>query len=71
MTENKKSNKKVILGVAALVLVIAVLAIMYGVFRAKPVEGSKEITIEVINQAQESTLYELKTDAEYLRFLKV
>ena len=67
MTENKKSNKKVILGVAALVLVIAVLAIMYGVFRAKPVEGSKEITIEVINQAQESTLYELKTDAEYLR----
>ena len=67
MTETKKSNKKVILGVAALVVVIAALAIVYSVFRAKPVEGSKAITIEVVNQAEESTLYELKTDAEYLR----
>ena len=66
--ENKsKSSKKVILGVAALVVVIAALAILYNVFREKPVEGSKSITIEVVNKAEESTKYQLKTDAEYLR----
>ena len=30
-------------------------------------EGSKSITIEVVNKAEENTNYELKTDAEYLR----
>ena len=67
MTENKKTNKKVIIGVVALVAVIAVLAVVYSAFRAKPVECSKEITIEVIDNEQETTAYELRTDAEYLR----
>ena len=66
MTE-KKSNKKVIIGVVALVAVIAILAVVFCVFREKPVEGSKAITIEVVNKAQETTTYEVKTDAEYLR----
>ena len=67
MTETKKSNKKVIIGIVALVAVIAILAAVFFFFREKPVEGSKSITIEVVNKAQESTMYELKTDAEYLR----
>ena len=67
MAETKKSNKKVIIGVVALVAVIAIMAAVFFMFRAKPVEGSKSITIEVINKAQESTTYTLKTDAEYLR----
>ena len=67
MTENKKTNKKAIIGVAALIVVIAVLAVVYCVFRAKPVAGSKEVTIEVVDNQQETTTYELKTDAEYLR----
>lgn len=67
MAETKKSNKKVIIGVALLVAVIAIMAAVFFMFRAKPVEGSKSITIEVINKAQESTVYTLKTDAEYLR----
>lgn len=68
MTENRrKSNKKIVLSVGILVLLVAVLAVVYAVFGAKPVVGSKEITIEVVNKAQESTLYELKTDAEFLR----
>ena len=46
--ENKsKSSKKVILGVAALVVVIAALAILYNVFREKPVERSEEHTSEL------------------------
>lgn len=67
MTENMKTNKKAIIGVVALIVIIAVLAVVYFVFRAKPVTGSKEITIEVVDNEQETTTYELKTDAEYLR----
>ena len=66
METAKKINKKVIIGVAALVVLIAALAVVYALFIAKPVEGSKSITIEVVNSAEESTIYELHTDAEYL-----
>ena len=67
MTEKKQINKKAILGVALIVILIAVMGILYGVFREKPVEGSKAITIEVVNKAKESTIYELKTDAQFLK----
>ena len=60
-------NKKVFLGAGIFVVLIAVFAIAYGAFREKPVEGSKTITIEVINQADESKEYEVKTYAEFLR----
>jgi len=59
-------NKK-LLGVGLLVILIAVFAIAYGAFREKPVEGSKTITIEVTNQADETKKYEVQTDAEFLR----
>lgn len=58
-------NKK-IWGVGLLVVIIAVFALIYGAFSEKPVEGSKAITIEVINQAGETKEYETKTDAEFL-----
>ena len=63
----KKMNKKLLLGAGILVALIAVFAIVFALFSAKPVEGSKAITIEVVNKAQESIVYELKTDAEFLR----
>ena len=59
-------NKKTLLGLGALVIIIAALALVYGKFSEKPVEGSKAITIEVINSAEESTMYKLQTDAEFL-----
>lgn len=65
--EKKKLNKKALLGVGILAVVIAVFAIIYSVFGAKPTAGSKDITIEVIGKAGQSTVYELSTDAEYLR----
>lgn len=61
------SNKKKILGIGLVVLLIAALTLVYFTFREKPVEGSKAITIEVVNSEGKSTKYELKTDAEYLR----
>ena len=66
--ENKKiTNKKIIAGAVVLAALVAILAIVYFAFGAKPTAGSKAITIEVVNKAQESTVYEVKTDAEYLR----
>lgn len=68
MKENtKKTNKKTLIGISVLVALIALLGIFYAVFSAKPVAGSKKITIEVVNKAQESVVYEVKTDAEFLR----
>ena len=67
MAENKKSNKKIILAVAILAIVFVAMAVVFFFFRPKTAEGSKAITIEVVNSAQESKLYEVKTDAEYLR----
>ncbi|MGN0432621.1 MAG: DUF4430 domain-containing protein [Lachnospiraceae bacterium] len=65
--QNKKSNKKLILGIVALVAVVAILATVFFVFREKPVEGAKAITIEVIDNEQNSTVYDVNTDAEFLR----
>lgn len=63
----KKVNKKVVVGIVAMVLLVAVMLFVYGKFSEKPVEGSKTITIEVVNDKGESTKYELKTDARYLK----
>ena len=63
----KKSNSKVIIGVAALVAVIAILAVVFFVFREKPVQGAKSITIEVVDNEQKGTTYTVHTDAEFLR----
>lgn len=65
--ETKSSKKTLIAGGIVLVALIAVFAIIYSVFREKPVEGTKSISIEVVNKAQESATYELTTNAEYLR----
>lgn len=60
-------NKKTLLGVVALVVVIGLMAVAYAVFGPKAVEGAKEITIEVIDNNGESSVYKLCTDAQYLR----
>ena len=67
MTETKKSSKKTVIGVLILAALIVVLGIVYAVFREKPTEGTKNITIEVVNKEQETSSYEVQTSAEYLR----
>ena len=59
--------KKKLVGIAALVVAITAMVFVYSNFKEQPVEGSKQISIEVINSAKESKVYELKTDAEYLQ----
>lgn len=58
--------KKKIIGICALVLVILAMLLVFFKFSDKPVEGSKSITIEVVNSEEKSTKYDLKTDALYL-----
>lgn len=60
-------KKKILIGVGAFLVLAAILVGIFFVFREKPVEGSKSISIEVINSEEKSKVYELKTDAEYLR----
>lgn len=59
-------NKKILGGILGVVL-IAALIFVYATFREKPVEGSKAITIEVINEDKQSTKYDVNTDAEFLQ----
>lgn len=65
--ETKRSNRKIIIGAAALVVAIAAFLIIFNVFREKPVTGSKAITLEVINQESQTSEYQVQTDAEFLR----
>jgi len=65
--KNKKDTKKIVIGALLLIAVLAVLIGVYVKFAAKPSQGAKALTIEVIDNEGASTTYEVHTDAEYLR----
>ena len=52
------NKKKVVLGSGILVVLIVAMTLIWTNFREKPVEGSKAITIEVIDSKLESQVYE-------------
>lgn len=59
-------NKKKLLGIVAQVVLVVVMGLLYTTFKEKPVEGSKAVTIEVVDSNGETTVYEVQTDAEFL-----
>lgn len=59
-------KKKHIIALLLAVVLVAGMFFAYSAFREKPAEGTKEITIEVVDDKETSTVYEVKTDAEYL-----
>lgn len=64
----KKGNGKKIAIAAAVVLAVAVLfGVIYTQFAPKAAAGAKKITVEVVDDAGASKMYEVATDAEYLR----
>ncbi len=67
MAETKKTDKKIAVGAVALAVAAVVMAGLFLLFREKPTEGSKQITITVVNSRKEDTDYTLRTDAKYLR----
>ena len=68
--ENKiknKKNKKIWIALAVFVVVIALLAGAYLMLKPKVQEGSKSVTLTVVNKDGEKKEYQIKTDAEYLQ----
>lgn len=59
--------KKKILGVIAIIVVIAALLGVYFAFREQPAQGLKTVSVEVVLSDGENEIYETSTDAEYLR----
>lgn len=63
----KRINKGFYIGIGALVLLIAILACVYYFLGPKGTESAKEYTLQVINDAGETTTYTGHTDQEFLR----
>ena len=59
-------NKKLLLAVVALVVVVAVMAAVYITTRPETAEGSKAYSVNVIHSEGDQQVFLLKTDAEYL-----
>ena len=61
------NKKTLIIAVSVLLALVLAFAAVWFIWGEKAILGTKEITIEVISKDGGSKLYEIKTDAEYLR----
>lgn len=64
---HEKKNRKLWVGLTAFVVVIALLAGAYLMLKPKAQEGSKSVTITVVDKEGEKKAYQIKTDAKYLQ----
>lgn len=62
-----KKSTKITIAVLAAVVVIAAFVGVYFAFGPKATQGAKAITVEVVDNNGQTTTYETRTDAEYLR----
>ena len=67
MSQTTNNKKKIGIGIAVLVVLIAAALIIYFVAKPKTAQGAKALTIEVVDDQGASKSYEVHTDAEYLR----
>lgn len=65
----KKNSKKILIAVFILAAVAVVFAVVYQLAGPKAQKGSKNCTLEVLDDKGEITTYEISTDVEYLREL--
>ncbi len=61
-----KNKKQVVVLAGVLVAIVVIMLGAFALFGAKPVEGSKKITIEVTDENGKEKTYKHRTDAEYL-----
>ena len=59
-------NKKMILAIVAVVALIALMVGVYFATRPEKVEGAKTITVTVVHKDGSEKVFEYKTDAEFL-----
>lgn len=67
--ENKKKGnaKKIVIAAVVLAVAAVLFGVIYTKFAPKASAGDKAITIEVVNDKEETETYAVQTDAEYLR----
>lgn len=66
--EKKKGNAKLAaLGIVVLCAAFAIFAEAYAILGPKPIEGGKNIKVEIITVEAADKTVEIKTDAEFLR----
>lgn len=65
----KNGKGKLIIGICVLAILVGLFCIMWSVFGAKTVEGSKNVTLSVVSESGDTTTYEAKTDALVLQEL--
>ncbi len=63
----KKNKLLISVGIAALTVLIGLFALIYHFNAQKAQEGVKALTIEVVDDAQNTASYEVLTDAQCLR----
>lgn len=66
-TKKQTNTKKIVIGAVIIAVIAAVLAGVYFFFGPKTMKGSKEYTLEVVNDEGRVTEYAGRTDEEYLR----
>ena len=65
--EQKKVNKWILVGCAALLVLIAAFAAVYLLYKPQTVQGSKQITVSVVFEDASVKEHEITTQQEYLR----
>ena len=68
-TNKKKGIGKLVLGIAALVVLIGLFVALWFVFGPKTTEGTKEVSLSVVYEDQSTKNYSKKTDALVLKEL--
>lgn len=66
MNAGPKNTKKILIALAALLVVIAALLGVYQFTRGHAVQGGKDITVEVVHKDGSLKTFEYQTDLEYL-----
>lgn len=66
MEAKKRNTPKIIISLAALVIVIAALLCVYQFTRGTTSQGAKSITVEVVHKDASTKTFEYHTDREYL-----
>lgn len=68
MTQTSKqgSNKKILIGGGILLIIILLMVGLFFGLKENPVEGSKKVTVTIIDDEASETLYDVSTEAEFL-----
>lgn len=67
MQKVPSKSKRTMLAVVALLALVAVFSLTYFTLRPQPKTGGKTVYVEIVKSQGETILFEIKTDAEYLR----